>query len=431
MANQWGRKETIIWPPHVPVMSYSAVATAILCTCFFLWQRLHFSLPPLQRSYLTEYIRSQAGATFQAHESYRLLYLAGGKTKPRLALPVDFTTGSTRLPDGSVLPFGLSELARVQGYRFPFRGPAEKLADVSMHRWLHDAIYGGKGLSGVFAISFIEGGVCLVAMLWFAVPKDLQRFREMKYGRRLRGPFLLTPKEMSRKQKGDGIGFKTTEMKGLMRIPLRKEAQHFQLMGDTGVGKTQLIMQMLRQIRERQDSAIVYDPASEYLQRFYDVGRGDIVLNPLDARCPYWGPAHEMESNAEADAIAALALPARDGGKGRVLSPDARADFRPSAQAGADAPPARRVDGERYGIDEARRRNRDGLLHRPEGRAAARRCPFFARTGRQELPAAAGKERRQAHLERPHLGQGTQGMDLHHVASARTRNAPSFALALD
>ncbi len=90
-----------------------------------------------------------------------------------------------------------------------------------------------------------------------------------------------------------------------MRIPMRKEAQHFQLMGDTGVGKTQLIMQMLRQIRERQDSAIVYDPASEYLQRFYDVGRGDIVLNPLDARCPYWGPAHEMESNAEADAIAA------------------------------------------------------------------------------------------------------------------------------
>ncbi len=123
MANQWGRKETIIWPPHVPVMSYSAVATAILCTCFFLWQRLHFSLPPLQRSYLTEYIRSQAGATFHAHESYRLLYLAGGKAKPRLALPVDFTAGSTRLPDGSVLPFGLSELARVQGYRFPFRAP--------------------------------------------------------------------------------------------------------------------------------------------------------------------------------------------------------------------------------------------------------------------------------------------------------------------
>jgi hypothetical protein len=91
----------------------------------------------------------------------------------------------------------------------------------------------------------------------------------------------------------------------MMRIPERKEAQHFQIMGDTGVGKTQLIMQILRQIRGRGDSAIVYDPACEYIQRFYDEGRGDIILNPLDERCPYWGPAQEMATNAEADAIAA------------------------------------------------------------------------------------------------------------------------------
>jgi type IV secretory pathway TraG/TraD family ATPase VirD4 len=91
----------------------------------------------------------------------------------------------------------------------------------------------------------------------------------------------------------------------MMRIPLRKEAQHIQIMGDTGVGKTQLIMQILRQIRDRTDSAIVYDPACEYIQRFFEKERGDIVLNPLDDRCPYWGPAQEMASNAEADAIAA------------------------------------------------------------------------------------------------------------------------------
>lgn len=304
MANQWGRKETVIWPPHVPVMSYSAVAAALLCTCLFLWQRLHFSLLPLQRSYITEYMRSGIGSTFKAHESYHLLYLAGGKFKARLALPVDFTTGTTTLPDGKHLPVALSELAQAQGYQFPFRGPTQKLADASMYRWLHDAIY-DKGILALFTPSLIEGAICLVAMLWFAVPRDLQRFREMKYGRRLRGPLLLNPKEFNKAHKGDGIGFKTTELKQLMRIPAQKEAQHFQLMGDTGVGKTQLIMQVLRQIRERQDSAIVYDPACEYVQRFYDARRGDIVLNPLDVRCPYWGPAHEMESPAEADAIAA------------------------------------------------------------------------------------------------------------------------------
>ena len=304
MANQWGRKETIIWPPHVPVMSYGAIAAGLLCTCIFFWQQLHFSLPPLQRSYITEYIRSEVGSTFKAHQSYRLLYL-GGRAKPRLALPIDFTDGRTTLPNGQVLPFGLSEPAQAQGYRFPFRGPVQQLSDSAMHHWLREVIYDDKGIVVLFAPSFIEGGICLALMLWFAVPRDLQRFREMKYGRRLRGPVLLTPEEFNRTQKGDGIGFKTTESKKMMRIPTRKEAQHFQLMGDTGVGKTQLIMQVLRQIRQRQDAAIVYDPACEYIQRFYDGSRGDIVLNPLDARCPYWGPAHELESPAEADAIAA------------------------------------------------------------------------------------------------------------------------------
>jgi hypothetical protein len=64
-------------------------------------------------------------------------------------------------------------------------------------------------------------------------------------------------------------------------------------------------MQILRQIRDRGDAAIVYDPATEFVKRFYNKERGDVVLNPLDARCPFWSPANEMERNAEAVTIAA------------------------------------------------------------------------------------------------------------------------------
>jgi type IV secretory pathway TraG/TraD family ATPase VirD4 len=305
MASQWGRKETIIWPPHAPIMSYSALAIALLCTLVFIWERLNLSMSPLQQSYITEYVTSQAGSGFNAHENYRLVYLGGPKMKPRLALPVDLTDGKTTLPNGKTVPIGLSELASAQGYRWFYRAPAQKIADGPMHRWLRNAVYGGNGLLELFQVSLIEGGVCLAAMLFFAIPKDLKRFRQMKYGRVLRGPVMLTPADFNRAAKGDGIGFKTTELGKMMRIPERKEAQHFQIMGDTGVGKTQLIMQILRQIRGRGDSAIVYDPACEYVQRFYDQERGDIILNPLDERCPYWGPAQEMASNAEADAIAA------------------------------------------------------------------------------------------------------------------------------
>jgi hypothetical protein len=314
MAQHWGRKETVIWPPHAPIMSYSAIAAALLLTSLFLWERLNFTMSPLQQSYITEYVRSQVGAAFNGHQNYRLIYIKGAHEKPRLAMPVDLTNGRTTLPTGKTVPIGISELAAAQGYTWFYRAPERKLPDAGMHRWLRAAVYGGQGLAELFEVPLIGGGLCLAAMLWFAIPKDLKRFRRMKYGRVLRGPVMLTPKEFNREYKSkDGIGFKTTEMKQLMRIPERKEAQHIQLMGDTGVGKTQLIMQILRQIRDRGDSAVVYDPACEYVQRFYDAARGDIVLNPLDARCPYWGPAQEMASNAEADAIAAsLYAPATD-----------------------------------------------------------------------------------------------------------------------
>ncbi len=145
----------------------------------------------------------------------------------------------------------------------------------------------------------------LLHQLLFDSCKDIRRRKEMKYGRRLKGPFLVSPKGFNKAVQGDGIGIKTDDYDKMMRIPLRVEDQHIELMGDTGSGKTSLIMQVLRQVQSRGHSAIVYDPACEFVQRFYDPERGDIILNPLDRRCPYWGQAEELRRRAEAKAIAA------------------------------------------------------------------------------------------------------------------------------
>lgn len=63
--------------------------------------------------------------------------------------------------------------------------------------------------------------------------------------------------------------------------------------------------QLLLQVAERGESAVVYDPVAEHSRKVFDAERGHIVLNPLDARCPYWGPTQEMQPNTKADAIAA------------------------------------------------------------------------------------------------------------------------------
>lgn len=62
---------------------------------------------------------------------------------------------------------------------------------------------------------------------------------------------------------------------------------------------------MLRQVQSRGEAAIVYDPAVSFVKRFYNPSRGDVILNSLDKRCPYWGPADKLRSRSEAKALAA------------------------------------------------------------------------------------------------------------------------------
>ncbi len=116
---------------------------------------------------------------------------------------------------------------------------------------------------------------------------------------------MTSPKDFNKAVRGDGIGILTDDLKEPLRIPEGAQDKHIAIIGDTGTGKTSLILQMLKQIEIRNEAAIIYDPACEFVQRFYDARRGDIVLNPLDARCPYWSPSDELVRTSEAKTIAA------------------------------------------------------------------------------------------------------------------------------
>ena len=102
-----GRKETIVWPPHAPIYTFSALAVGVLVTVFFVWQHLRFSETALQQTYTTTYIGSLTVTLFKQHGNYRLLYVGGGKAASRLALPADFLPGTTILPSGKTVPVTL------------------------------------------------------------------------------------------------------------------------------------------------------------------------------------------------------------------------------------------------------------------------------------------------------------------------------------
>src|SRR5438067_4164141 len=79
-------------------------------------------------------------------------------------------------------------------------------------------------------------------------------------------------------------------------VPREEETEGILLLGDPGTGKTQVIQQFLAQIAERNppEAVVCYDPAGEFITNYFQPGQ-DVVLNPLDARCPYWSPTLEVD----------------------------------------------------------------------------------------------------------------------------------------
>ena len=76
------------------------------------------------------------------------------------------------------------------------------------------------------------------------------------------------------------------------------------MIGTTGSGKTTVLRQMLDDIEARGEPALVYDTSGEFIAHYYRPERGDIILNPFDARCAYWSPFDEIAHPADADRIA-------------------------------------------------------------------------------------------------------------------------------
>lgn len=91
---------------------------------------------------------------------------------------------------------------------------------------------------------------------------------------------------------------------GKVPVPDGCETRHFAMIGTTGSGKTTVLRQMLDRIEQRGDAALVYDTSGEFVANYYNPERGDIILNPFDARCAYWSPFDEISHPADADRIA-------------------------------------------------------------------------------------------------------------------------------
>ncbi|MDH3661362.1 MAG: type IV secretion system DNA-binding domain-containing protein [Alphaproteobacteria bacterium] len=136
---------------------------------------------------------------------------------------------------------------------------------------------------------------------------------EVGAGRVIRGRRMTSDKALARSLKRQGVDSELA----IGRVPLVKSMEPYNilLLGAQGTGKTSATEALFDGISQRGEPMVVYDYGPGLLQRYYSAERGDIILNPLDARCASWSPWAEIKSAADCAAIAGGFIPDFDQGQ--------------------------------------------------------------------------------------------------------------------
>src|SRR5271155_5490434 len=132
-VQQWGRKESIMWPPHGYVYTLGAFLFACLLTGIFVYIHFQYSLLPLQRYYLPYYLRSETAGLTHPFSEYQLLYIPDGETRRRPALDSDVQVGPTAQFVGRPLPLTLTPQAAKGGVFFLSREPLRNYQNKALH----------------------------------------------------------------------------------------------------------------------------------------------------------------------------------------------------------------------------------------------------------------------------------------------------------
>ena len=188
---RWGRKETIVRPPHYPVYSFGAAFVALVVAALCVYLNLAFVMSPLQRYYLSCYVETGFLGTIRQGSDYQLVTVADRQHHARPVTEADVQPGSTPQPIGKPIPLALSQAAHASGVVFLYRGTKINYQNRPLHEYLRRFVYDGDSFLAIFRVPLWSGLAVFLFQLPFSVRKDVQRLKEMKYGRLLKGPVLV------------------------------------------------------------------------------------------------------------------------------------------------------------------------------------------------------------------------------------------------
>ena len=129
------------------------------------------------------------------------------------------------------------------------------------------------------------------------------------------------------------LNFLSSKKYSIASIPFPNDGEflHTIILGSTGTGKTNAILDLLDQIRKNGDRAIIYDKMGSYTANYYQPQK-DIILNPLDQRSKAWSFYNEIRRESDYDYIASALIPEKKDSSGPFWTDSARRVFSVFAQ---------------------------------------------------------------------------------------------------
>ena len=299
-----GREEPRGWSTKWPVSTVGALLLAgVVGIGIFTYLNVEV-WTPLQRWYWIQYLNTKNFPSPRG--DYQVLSKLDQQGQRSMAIDADVLPAP---PHGrQFVPFELTQQARQAG-AIQLVVDNVHYSSAQMNQILAGKIFGGQSTDDLLRPAWVGALGVFVLGLVLAIPRNRARRNIQEQERRLKGPEMVTVKEFNRWSGADGISFLTTKSRESLSIPRSLESSHMMMMGDTGAGKSVLQRRVLMQIAERGETAIVYDPALEHTPQFFNPARGDLILNPLDVRCPYWSPSDEVMHEAEALTLATSLFP--------------------------------------------------------------------------------------------------------------------------
>ena len=94
---------------------------------------------------------------------------------------------------------------------------------------------------------------------------------------------------------------------GGLPIVKNTERQHILITGTTGSGKTNLLNELIPQIRKRGDKAIIVDVSGSFTQNFFNE-KIDLLLNPFEENSQNWLPWADCREDFDFDSLASAMI---------------------------------------------------------------------------------------------------------------------------